>query len=78
MPVRGHGKGGVVGVNETQHIMKSIMKDTMRDEDPREALLRYAQVAESDPKFITPLYKETQGKPVFSEEVDEPEMKRRK
>ncbi|KAJ1853889.1 hypothetical protein GGH12_004475 [Coemansia sp. RSA 1822] len=78
MPVRGHGRGGVVGVNETQHIMKSIMKDTMRDEDPREALLRYAKVAENDPKFITPLYKETQGKPVFSEEVDEPETKRRK
>ncbi|KAJ2824805.1 hypothetical protein IWW50_003154 [Coemansia erecta] len=80
MPVSGHGKGGAIGVNETQHIMKSIIKDTIRDEDPREALLRYAAVAEEDPKFISPLYKKTQDKPIFDESgmADEPEMKRRK
>ncbi|KAJ2081737.1 hypothetical protein H4R24_002134 [Coemansia sp. RSA 988] len=80
IPTNGHGKGGVIGVNETQHIMKSIMKDTVRDDDPREALLRYAAVAESDPVFISPSYKDTQDKPLFDDTgmADEPEMKRRK
>ncbi|KAJ2800404.1 hypothetical protein H4R20_004076 [Coemansia guatemalensis] len=80
VPTYGHGKGGVIGVNETQHIMKSIMKDTVRDDDPREALLRYAAVAESDPVFISPSYKDTQDKPLFDDTgmADEPEMKRRK
>ncbi|KAJ1728269.1 hypothetical protein LPJ61_004123 [Coemansia biformis] len=79
-PVHGHGKGGVIGVNATQHIMKSLIKDTIRDEDPREALLKYAAVAESDPKFIAPSYKKTQAKPVFDDTgaSDVPEMKRRK
>ncbi|PIA16080.1 WD40 repeat-like protein [Coemansia reversa NRRL 1564] len=80
VPIYGHGKGGVIGVNETQHIMKSIMKDTVRDDDPREALLRYAAVAESDPMFISPSYKDTQDKPLFDDTgmSEEPEMKRRK
>ncbi|KAJ1949792.1 hypothetical protein FBU59_000988 [Linderina macrospora] len=79
-PVHGHGHGGEIGINETQHIMKSLIKDTLRDEDPREALLRYAAVAEADPKFIAPAYKGTQDKPVFDESgmADEPAMKRRK
>ncbi|KAJ2862367.1 hypothetical protein GGH94_004305 [Coemansia aciculifera] len=79
-PLYGHGKGGNIGINETQHIMKSIIKDTMRDEDPREALLKYAAVAESDPMFVAPAYKKTQDKPIFDNEADDhlPEMKRRK
>ncbi|KAJ2746440.1 hypothetical protein GGI20_001358 [Coemansia sp. BCRC 34301] len=79
-PLYGHGRGGTIGVNATQHIMKSIIKDTMRDEDPREALLRYAAVAEADPMFVTPAYKGTQDKPIFDDQAaDEiPEMKRRK
>ncbi|KAJ1966507.1 hypothetical protein GGI12_000005 [Dipsacomyces acuminosporus] len=79
-PIYGHGKGGEIGINETQYIMKTLMKDTLRDEDPREALLKYAKVAESDPMFISPAYKGTQDKPVFDETgmADEPEMKRRK
>ncbi|KAJ2390828.1 hypothetical protein GGI23_005545, partial [Coemansia sp. RSA 2559] len=77
MPVSGHGRGGVIGVNETQHIMKSIIKDTMRDEDPREALLKYAEAAETDPKFIAPAYKKSQDKPVFdyNSKHDPPSMR---
>ncbi|KAJ2843330.1 hypothetical protein IWW36_005599 [Coemansia brasiliensis] len=77
VPLYGHGRGGAIGVNETQHIMKSLIKDTIRDEDPREALLKYAAKAESDPKFVTPSYKDA---PVFDDSgmADEPEMKRRK
>ncbi|KAJ1664310.1 hypothetical protein IW140_003048 [Coemansia sp. RSA 1813] len=80
MPLHGHGRGGAIGVNETQHIMKSIIKDTMRDEDPREALLKFAEAAESDPKFIAPAYKKSQDKPVFDYDStdDPPSMRRRK
>ncbi|KAJ2782674.1 hypothetical protein GGI15_002833 [Coemansia interrupta] len=69
VPVYGHGSGGNIGVNETQHIMKTLMKDTLRDEDPREALLRYAQVAESDPMFIAPAYGDN-NKSIFEEDDD--------
>ncbi|KAJ2444933.1 hypothetical protein GGF42_006153, partial [Coemansia sp. RSA 2424] len=79
-PLHGHGRGGNIGVNATQHIMKSLMKDTMRDEDPREALLKYAAMAEADPMFVAPAYKGTQDKPIFDNEAADqvPEMKRRK
>ncbi|KAJ2454745.1 hypothetical protein EV183_001329 [Coemansia sp. RSA 2336] len=78
VPLYGHGKGGAIGVNETQHIMKSLIKDTIRDEDPREALLKYAAKAEADPKFVAPSYKD--APPIFDDTgmADEPEMKRRK
>lgn len=76
-PRMAHGRGGTIGVNETQHIMKSLIKDTMRDEDPREALLKYAEVAEADPRFVAPAY---QGnRQVFDQATDDvPELKRRK
>ncbi|KAJ1875355.1 hypothetical protein LPJ55_000711 [Coemansia sp. RSA 990] len=77
VPLYGHGRGGAIGANETQHIMKSLIKDTIRDEDPREALLKYAAKAEAEPTFVAPSYKDA---PVFDDSgmADEPEMKRRK
>ena len=35
-----------------QYIMKKSVKDTMRDEDPREALLARASEAEKNPLFV--------------------------
>ncbi|CAG8561842.1 15172_t:CDS:10 [Funneliformis caledonium] len=52
LPVSGPGKGGKIGSSLTQHIMKELIKDTTRDEDPREALLKYAKVSENDPQWI--------------------------
>jgi WD repeat-containing protein 70 len=43
----GAGKGGAIGTNFTQHIMKQVIKNRVREEDPREALLKYAAIAES-------------------------------
>ncbi|KAJ1904970.1 hypothetical protein IWQ60_012364, partial [Tieghemiomyces parasiticus] len=60
------------------HIMKNIVKNTTFDEDPREALLKYAKEAEENPYWIAPAYQQNQPKPVFSEETDEPEAKRSK
>jgi hypothetical protein len=68
-PAEGPGRGGKLGTTVTQSIMKNIIKDTSRDEDPREALLKYAEISEKDPKFITPLYQDTQPKPILDEEL---------
>jgi hypothetical protein len=45
--ITGAGKGGQIGTNLTQHIMKSYVKNRIREEDPREALLKYAEIAKS-------------------------------
>ena len=53
MPVKGPGKGGRVGINEQQSVIASFAKDTTRDEDPREALLKYAKQAQEEPMWIS-------------------------
>ncbi|KAI8098356.1 WD40-repeat-containing domain protein [Gilbertella persicaria] len=73
LPVNGHGRGGRVGMNQQQAVIKSFAKDTTRDEDPREALLKYAEVAENDPQWVGNVYKKTQPKPVFEDEQEEEE-----
>lgn len=69
-PVNGPGRGGKVGTNYTNHIMKQIVKDTTRDEDPRDALLKYAKIAAESPQFVNHAYKKNQPKPVFDERSD--------
>ncbi|KAH9043727.1 hypothetical protein EDB85DRAFT_2138423 [Lactarius pseudohatsudake] len=39
LPVHGPGRGGRVGASATQHVVQNLVRDTTRDEDPREALL---------------------------------------
>ncbi|KAK2462082.1 hypothetical protein APHAL10511_006545 [Amanita phalloides] len=58
LPVTGPGKGGRVGASATQHVVQNLVRDTTRDEDPREALLKYAKMAEVDPVW-------TAGKSAF-------------
>lgn len=52
-----------------------LIKETWMDEDPREAILKYADAAEKDPKFIAPAYSQTQPKPVFQESDSDSEEK---
>ncbi|CEG71549.1 hypothetical protein RMATCC62417_07265 [Rhizopus microsporus] len=73
LPVSGPGKGGRVNMNQQQAVIKSFAKDTTRDEDPREALLKYANVAENDPVWVSNVYKKTQPKPIFAEDGEEEE-----
>lgn len=47
------------------------------DEDPREAILKYADVAAKNPKFIAPAYAETQPEPLFQKSDSEDEEKQR-
>ncbi|KAI3742490.1 hypothetical protein L1987_60174 [Smallanthus sonchifolius] len=80
-PMNGPGFGGRVGVTKgsllTQYLLKQggMIKETWMDEDPREAILKYADVAEKDPKFIAPAYADTQPKPVFAKSDSEDEDK---
>lgn len=64
---------------DERHIRENIPLSSMRDEDPREALLKYADKAEKDPIF-TKAWKETQPKTIYGEvsddEEQEPEKKK--
>ena len=77
LPLNGPGKGGRIGSAATQHMVNGIYKDNSRAEDPREALLKYADKVEKDgPKFMG-MYAKTQPKTIFRE-VGEAEEKRDK
>uniref|UniRef100_J3N380 Uncharacterized protein n=1 Tax=Oryza brachyantha TaxID=4533 RepID=J3N380_ORYBR len=81
-PVNGPGFGGRVGTTKgsllTQYLLKEggLIKETWMDEDPREAILKYADAAEKDPKFIAPAYSQTQPNPLFAESDSEGEEKK--
>lgn len=57
--------------------------DAWEREDPRDALLRYAKVAEEDPRFVATAYKKTQPQTILAsrtleEERDEVEQERKR
>ena len=65
---------------DEKHVKENIPLSSMRDEDPREALLKYADKAEKDPMF-TNAWKETQPKTLYAdvsdnEDEDGPRKKR--
>ncbi|KAI0034903.1 transcription factor [Vararia minispora EC-137] len=70
LPVTGPGRGGRVGASATQHVVQNLVRDTTRDEDPREALLKYAQMGEEDPQW-TAAWRQNQPKPVFAQVAEE-------
>uniref|UniRef100_A0A1B0G7Q0 Uncharacterized protein n=1 Tax=Glossina morsitans morsitans TaxID=37546 RepID=A0A1B0G7Q0_GLOMM len=96
-PVKSHrpdlpitsGQGGRVassGGTLSSYVIRNLglSKRVDDDQDPREAILKYAKEAEENPYWIAPAYKKTQPKPVFSEPVDpneeqnEPNLKKAK
>lgn len=70
---------------DEKHIREAIPLSSMREEDPREALLKYADKAKNDPMF-TNAWAKTQPKTIYAEaeegkdedEEPEPERKRAK
>ncbi|MCJ1458898.1 hypothetical protein MMC28_009274 [Mycoblastus sanguinarius] len=54
---------------DEKHIKDNIPLSSMRDEDPREALLKYAEKAEKDPMF-TNAWKKTQPKTLYADISD--------
>ncbi|KAG6735705.1 hypothetical protein POTOM_061644 [Populus tomentosa] len=81
LPMTGPGFGGRVGASKgsllTQYLLKQggMIKETWMEEDPREAILKYADAAEKDPKYIAPAYAQTQPDPVFAKSDSEDEEK---
>ncbi|KAG6845665.1 hypothetical protein H0H87_005872 [Tephrocybe sp. NHM501043] len=82
LPVTGPGKGGRVGASATQHVVQNLVRDTTRDQDPREALLKYAEKSESDPQWtagefeevlVERTWKVNQPRPVFAPAPEEEE-----
>eukprot|EP01134_Creolimax_fragrantissima_P005456 CFRG5456T1 len=67
------GKGGRVAPNLTQHFVGDIQKDTMRDQDPREAILKFAKISEDDPFYISSAYKNSQPAPILAATVESDE-----
>ncbi|BGP50318.1 hypothetical protein JCM10450v2_006237 [Rhodotorula kratochvilovae] len=68
-PVQGPGKGGRIGAAATQHVVQGLVRNTLRDQDPREALLKYATSDPSENEW-TKAWSTTQPKPVFDERPD--------
>jgi WD40 repeat protein len=67
-PIAGPGTPGRVADNLTHMLMKEmgvVKKATEWQEDPREAILRYAEEAEENPMVVAPAYAKTQPKPIF-------------
>ncbi|KAG8389140.1 hypothetical protein BUALT_Bualt02G0198200 [Buddleja alternifolia] len=81
LPMNGPGHGGRVGTTKgsllTQYLLKQggLIKETWMDEDPREAILKYADAAAKEPKFIAPAYAQTQPEPLFAKSDSEDEEK---
>ncbi|KAL7113212.1 hypothetical protein ACP275_04G048100 [Erythranthe tilingii] len=81
LPMTGPGFGGRVGSTKgsllTQYLMKQggLIKETWMDEDPREAILKYADMAAKDPKYIAPAYADTQPETVFADSDSDEEKK---
>ncbi|XP_034651991.1 gastrulation defective protein 1 homolog [Drosophila subobscura] len=79
------GQGGRVassGGTLSSYVIRNLglSKRVDDDQDPREAILKYAKDAAENPYWIAPAYKDTQPKAIFSEKLptdrDEPPIKK--
>uniref|UniRef100_A0A2M4BH90 Uncharacterized protein n=1 Tax=Anopheles marajoara TaxID=58244 RepID=A0A2M4BH90_9DIPT len=76
------GQGGRVassGGTLSSYVIRNLglSKRVEDDQDPREAILKYAKEAAENPYWIAPAYSKTQPKPIFNTE-DEPDAKKAK
>ena len=56
------------------HLIQTIVKPTLKEkEDPRVELLKHADEAKRNPKWVTPAYVHTQPKPIFQQQLEEEE-----
>ena len=68
MPLQGPAKGGRTSTSGTlaQYIFRDMQKNTLRDLDPREALLAQAKAAADEPLWIAPAYQTSQPKTIYN------------
>ena len=80
------GQGGRVassGSTLSSYVIRNLglSKRVEDDQDPREAILKFAKIAEEEPFWITPAYKKNQPKTIFQTDEDdsgEPSDKKQK
>lgn len=77
------GQGGRVassGGTLSSYVIRNLglSKRVEDDQDPREAILKYAKDAEENPYWIAPAYAKTQPKPIFNQTEGEPDPKKPK
>ena len=71
-PTQGPDANTHTGSSMTQHLVKGLVKQEWRSEDPREALLKYAGVSKEEPYFMS-AYQGTQPEAMFTVSSDEEE-----
>ncbi|TPX33042.1 hypothetical protein SmJEL517_g03975 [Synchytrium microbalum] len=71
LPMTGPGRGGRLGHSIQAGMLQSLIKDNTRNEDPRAAILKYAEQAKNEPYYVDPAYKTTAPDPVFADAVYE-------
>lgn len=55
-----------------RHLVQTLVKPNFKEkEDPRVELLKHAEEAERNPKWVTPAYVHTQPKPIFQQQLEE-------
>jgi len=75
VPTQGPGFGGRVGSSFTSHLLKAMGNvKPIRDEDPREAILKFAKEAEENPYWFK-AYKSTQPITPFDTEPESEQKK---
>lgn len=86
LPIKS-GQGGRVaatGSTLSSYVIRNLglSKRVEDDQDPREAILKYAKEAAENPYWVSPAYSKTQPKPIFNTEEndqdDEPSSKKQK
>lgn len=79
LPVTGPGFGGRVSGSYTftQLVMKNKIKDTTREQDAREEILKFAEKAKEGPQLVGKAYAKSAPTPVFQEKTLEEEMEER-
>lgn len=78
LPIYGPGSGGRLankGGTLSQYVVQTLVvkKEDPYEDNPREAILRHAKVAEENPLYVAPAYKKTQPVPIFQGEEKEVE-----
>ncbi|KAF9605846.1 hypothetical protein IFM89_018866 [Coptis chinensis] len=63
----------MTGPSFEEELQGGMIKETWMDEDPRKAILKHADAAAKDPKFIAPAYAETRTELVFMKSDSEEE-----
>lgn len=80
IPIISGGRVASSGGTLSSYVIRNLglSKRVEDDQDPREAILKFAKDAAENPYWIAPAYAKTQPKPIFKSENGEPPAKKTK